>query len=73
MFCIKGVCGIRGANQRMAERRCRSSGINWERDLCIEDIAVICKEDASLVAEWHEEWEWKKSGESETAMSFSLN
>jgi hypothetical protein len=52
----------------------REAAINlFERDLCIEDIAVICKEDASLVAEWHEEWEWKKSGESETAMSFSLN
>ena len=29
VFCIKGVCGIRGANQGMAESRCRSSGSNW--------------------------------------------
>ena len=32
----------------------------FKRDMCIEEAAIICEEDASLVAEWYEEWKISK-------------
>ena len=32
----------------------------FKRDMCIEEAAIICEEDARLVAEWYEEWEISK-------------